>query len=241
LCREGNPATGPIYVKTTRPGDALVVKIQDIKVGRKGIMLAIPGLGILGDKVTVSTTKIVPIIDGRAVFSKDITLPLNLMIGVIGVAPAGSSVPCGIPGDHGGNMDTADIRQGVKLFLPVFVEGGLLAMGDVHAAVTDGETCGTGIEVTASVTVAIEVIKGFPLRRPAIETDVSCIMIASAANLEDAIKIAVEDMTKVVSKSLRIPFEEAYMLLSVAGNVYEVGETFSPKPTIKASRAVTDR
>jgi amidase len=227
-----NPATGPIYVKTTRPGDTLVVKIQDIKVGGKGIMLAIPDLGILGDKVTVPTTKIVPIIEGRAVFSKDITLPLSLTIGAIGVAPAGSPVPCGTPGDHGGNMDTTDIRQGVKLFLPVFVEGGLLAMGDVHAAMADGETCGTGIEVTASVTVAIDVIKGFPLKRPAIETNVSFIMIASAGNLEDAIKIAVGDMTEVVSKSLGIPFEEAYMLLSVTGNV-KVSQMVNPLRTAR--------
>lgn len=227
-----NPATGPVYVKTACPGDALVIEVEDIKLGEKGIMLATPGLGILGDKVKVPTTKIVPIVEGKVLFSKNITLSVSPMLGVIGVAPANVPVPCGIAGDHGGNMDTRDIRQGVKLFLPVFVEGGLLAIGDVHAAMADGETCGTGVEITASVTVVINVIKGFPLKRPVVETEDSFIVIGSAENLENAVKIAVEDATKIVSKSLRIPFEEAYMLLSVAGSV-KVSQMVDPARTAR--------
>ena len=66
------------------------------------------------------------------------------MIGVIGVAPAGESVPCGTPGDHGGNMDTIGIREGAILRLPVFVKGAYLGLGDLHAAMGDGEVSVTG-------------------------------------------------------------------------------------------------
>jgi len=227
-----NPATGPVYVKTASPGDALVIQVEEISLGQKGIMLAVPGLGILGDKVRVSTTKIVPVVEGKVMFSSNIVLAVSPMIGVIGVAPASGAASCGTPGDHGGNMDTRDIRQGVKLFLPVFVEGGLLAIGDVHAAMADGETCGTGVEITASVKVVVDVIKRLPLKRPIVETGESFIFIGSAENLEKAVRIAVEDASRALSKSLKIPFEEAYMLLSLVGSV-KVSQMVDPARTAR--------
>lgn len=60
------------------------------------------------------------------------------MIGVIGVAPKEGAVPCGEPGSHGGNMDNTKIAEGAVLYLPVFHEGALLAMGDVHACMGMG-------------------------------------------------------------------------------------------------------
>ncbi|MFQ6063993.1 MAG: acetamidase/formamidase family protein [Candidatus Bathyarchaeia archaeon] len=227
-----NPATGPIYVKTACPGDALVVEIEDINIGKKGIMLAVPGLGILGDKVTLPTTKIVPIVGNKAVFSEYIALPIRPMIGVIGVAPAADPIPCGTPGDHGGNMDTKDIAPGAKVYLPVFVNGALLAMGDVHAVMGDGEACGTGIEIAATVTVKVDVVKAFPIRRPIIETKDSFMTVASGENLEDAVKLAVEDMVGTISKVLKISFEEAYMLTSAVGDA-KVSQMVDPQRTAR--------
>ena len=234
-----NPATGPVYVKTACVGDALVVEIEDINIGEKGIMLAVPGLGILGDKVTIPTTKIVPIVENKAVFSKSIVLPVSPMIGVIGVAPAGDAVPCGTPGDHGGNMDTKDIAPGVKVYFPVFVDGALLAIGDVHAVMGDGEACGTGIEISAAVTVKVDVIKDFQIKRPLIETKDAFMTVASAENLEDAVKIAVGDMVETISKSLKISFEEAYMLTSAVGDV-KVSQMVDPQRTarVKVSKEI---
>ena len=44
---------------------------------------------------------------------------------------------------------------GSTLLLPVFVPGALLSLGDVHFAQGDGEVCGTGIEISAAVTVRL--------------------------------------------------------------------------------------
>ena len=45
------------------------------------------------------------------------------------------------------------------LYLHVNVEGGLLAMGDLHAVMGDVETGGCGLEINGEVTVRVNVIK----------------------------------------------------------------------------------
>ena len=118
--------------------------IEKIEIASQGAVEVFPGWGPLGDKVTKAETKIVPIKDGMAIFNH-ISLPVKPMIGVIGVAPSGEPVPCGSPGPHGGNMDTADIVAGNKLFLPVFVPGAGLAR-DLHE-LWGLEVGGTGVEI----------------------------------------------------------------------------------------------
>jgi len=227
-----NPATGPIYVNTACPGDMLIVEIEEMELGEEGIMLAVPALGILGDQVAVATTKVVKVASGKVRFSEDVLLPINPMIGVIGVAPAGDAVSCGIPGDHGGNMDTRDISPGAKVYFPVFVEGALLAMGDVHAVMGNGEACGTGVEVSATITIKVDVLRGSIIKRPLVETKDSFMTIGSAEKLEEAVKIAARDMASIMSHSLKISFEEAYMLLSAAGDV-KVSQIVNPLRTAR--------
>ncbi|MCK9906708.1 acetamidase/formamidase family protein, partial [Frankia sp. Cpl3] len=98
---------------------------------------------------------------------------------VIGVAPAGEDVPCGHPGDHGGNIDTHVITKGSIVYLPVNVEGALFALGDVHASMGDGEIGGTGIEIAGEVDVTISVIKGQSIPRPMVETADSWYSVAA--------------------------------------------------------------
>ena len=227
-----NPATGPIYVDTALPGDTLMVEIEEMELSKQGIMLAVPGLGILGDQVSVPTTKVVKLVGDKIRFSKDILLPISPMIGVIGIAPAGNPVACGIPGNHGGNMDTRDITPRAKVYFPVFVNGALLAMGDVHAVMGDGEACGTGVEMSAAITIKIDVIKGSPIRRPLIETKDSFMTVGSAESLEEAVKMATGDMVSIMSNLLKISFEEAYMLLSAAGDV-KVSQMVNPFRTAR--------
>ena len=72
-------------------------------------------------------------------------LPLDPMLGCFGVAPEDEqSISTATSGTHGGNMDYRGFRAGVTVYLPVFVPGGLLFMGDGHAVQSDGEICGTG-------------------------------------------------------------------------------------------------
>ena len=75
----------------------------------------------------------------------------RLMIGTIGTTPL-DRTPNRLPGDHGGNIDVPTIGIGASLYLPVFVPGGLLQIGDVHSAMGDGEIC-MGMECGAELTM----------------------------------------------------------------------------------------
>ena len=214
-----NPATGPIAVKGLSAGETLCVSIEKIECGKTGVMMCSPNLGILGGDVRRSRTKLVPIRGGKAVFSRDIGVALNPHIGVIGVSPPKGEVPVFYPGDFGGNLDTVEAREGSKVYLPTFVDGGMVSLGDVHAAMGDGEVCGTGIEVPAEVTVSFARIDEFQLRRPMIETPTEWISFAAAKTLDEAAKLATYDLVRFISNMRGIDFEEAYMLASAAANL----------------------
>ena len=66
------------------------------------------------------------------------------------------------PREHGGNMDIRYLGVGVTVYLPCYVAGCGLALGDLHFAQGDGEVCGTAIEMDADVTVTTRLIKDGP-------------------------------------------------------------------------------
>lgn len=227
-----NPATGPVWVETAKPGDILKVEIIKIETGELGIMAALPMEGVLGGKVPHPEVRRMPVKDGYVEFGENIKLPKRPMIGVIGVAPAGEKIPCGTPGAHGGNMDNTRISEGSVLYLPVFQEGALFAMGDVHACMGDGEIMVSGVEISASVTVKIDVIKGKSLNNPALEDEHAFYTIASEQNLEETVKKAVEDMHEIVQKKLGLDYNKAGMLLSAAGDV-QICQVVDPERTAR--------
>jgi len=228
-----NPATGPVWIEGALPGDVLKVTIREIRVAELGTMAAIPGNGVLGELVKENALKHIRVRDGIAEFSPGIRIPCSPMIGVIGVAPAGEeAIPCGEPGSHGGNMDNTRIGAGTVLYLPVFQEGALLAMGDVHACMGDGEIMVTGLEIPAEVDVQVEVLKGVSIRNPMLETEEACYTIASDEDLEKAVFSAVYDMTQVVMRQLNMSLEEAGMLLSAMGNL-QFCQVVDPKRTVR--------
>ena len=57
-------------------------------------------------------------------------------------------------------MDCKEIKEGTTLLLPVNVPGALLALGDLHAAMGDGEIGVSGVEVAGEVTVTVQIIRG---------------------------------------------------------------------------------
>jgi len=66
------------------------------------------------------------------------------------------------PREHGGNMDIRYLQAGVSVYLPCFVDGCGLAIGDLHYAQGDGEVSGTAIEMSADVWVSTELLKDGP-------------------------------------------------------------------------------
>ena len=229
-----NPATGPVYVRDAMPGDVLKVSILSIETGTFGVMAAIPKAGLFGDEVSESAIKVLPIENGQVTFRPGLSIPLQPMIGVIGVAPSVGAIGCGTPGSHGGNMDNRLIGTGSTLYLPVFHEGALLAMGDVHAAMGDGEVMVTGVETAARITVRVEVMKGSPLNNPLLETASHFYTIASAKDLGTAVHTAARDMADLVMKCMNMPFHEAGMLLSACGHT-EICQVVDPLQTARFS------
>ncbi|KNF08285.1 acetamidase/formamidase family protein [Gottschalkia purinilytica] len=214
-----NPATGPVYVQDAKAGDILKVEIVDIKIADKGVMVTIPNLGPIGEDTTKEKTKIVPIRDGKAIFNDKIHIPINPMIGVIGTAPKEEEIPTGTPKEHGGNMDCKRIVKGAILYLPINVDGALLAIGDLHAVMGDGETGCCGVEIPGEATVKVEVIKGKDLPLPMLIEGKDIITIASAETLDEASVIATKNMHKFLIDNLKIEANEATMLLSIIGDL----------------------
>src|SRR5690606_29999687 len=163
-----NPVTGPFRVGGAGPGDALVIDVLDVETGDWGWTACIPGFGLLADDFPEAHLRISAISGGFAEPLPGVRVPVVPMVGTIGVAPAAPLPAAGArvgprvgrrgaapaePGEHsiapprrwGGNMDVRHVGPGARLVLPVGVEGALLSLGDAHAAMGDGEICGTGI------------------------------------------------------------------------------------------------
>lgn len=64
------------------------------------------------------------------------------------------------PREHGGNLDIRYLGVGASIYLPCYVPGCGLGIGDLHFAQGDGEVSGTAIEMDATVTVTTELIEG---------------------------------------------------------------------------------
>lgn len=196
-----NPATGPLYVEGAEPGDGLSVEILSIETRGWGAM----GTGFGSDAFInypgKSVMRSFEYPDGFIRLG-DHRIPVEPMIGVIGVAPAGDPIPTVTPDSHGGNMDCNRIVADSRIIFPVAAEGGLLAMGDLHALMGDGEVFSYGLETAGEVTVRVEVIKDavktMGLRQPTLLQGSKVMTIASAKAMEDATRLSLEAMYELL-------------------------------------------
>lgn len=228
-----NPATGPIFVNGAEPGDTLKVEIIGMDLANQGVVVLVPGEGLLGDIVKAPITKIIPIKDGFCLFN-DIQIPVKPMIGVIGVAPEEGSFSTGTPWRHGGNMDNRYIGPGATVYLPVKQTGALLALGDCHGVMGDGEVCCSGCEVGATVTLKIDVIKGISLSWPLVETSDKFSLIVSGDDLEAAVTEATREAVVMIQRTKSLSWEDSYMLSSLVMDL-EICQVVDPKKTVRAT------
>jgi acetamidase/formamidase len=184
-----NPVAGPIYVEGAEPGDALAVRIESIE-SRDGQCATYTGpprqlAEWLGIDVPHGA-HVCPIRDGLIHFDDRITIPFAPMLGCIGTAPAWG-VPTSLPaGPHGGNLDLVEVCPGSTIYLPVFVAGGYLYLGDAHAAMGHGELSATGLEMASRSTITVHLRKQLQLTMPRIETSDEIVSIATGCPMERA-------------------------------------------------------
>ena len=227
-----NPATGPVYVEGAVPGGALKVTIDDIELDAQTASCTGKDEGVCGDRFDAWSTRLCAIEDGELRWSDKLSIPLNPMIGVIGVAPEGEPVNCGTPGSHGGNMDNTAITTGATLYFPVAVEGALFGCGDMHAAMGDGEISVSGAEVAGYATVTLTALPDLHLVDPLIENGTHLGIIASAESLDAAADRAVHEMVDLLHDRTGIDEAELVMLLSLVADV-QVCQMVDPQKTVR--------
>jgi amidase len=214
-----NPVSGPVGVRGAQGGDTLLVEIEDIRLGAKGYSAVRRDMGILKDMVQHPGVTIIGVKEDRILFNDRISLPTRPMIGTIGVAPPSQGVPSAYPGPHGGNMDCNDVAVGAKVFLPVYAEGALFALGDVHASMGDAEISGGGLEIAADVKVKITLLRHIHLDTLLVETERNIIIVHNSKTVEEAIRGVVLKSVRLLIQRMGLSFEDAYRVASTVGDV----------------------
>lgn len=231
------PVTGPVRIEGVRPGDALRIDIHEIHIADRGAMVTLPGRGGFTGGLGRSG-HVVDIRDGRVHFDEQITIPMRPMIGKLGVAPAGASPSSSTVGTYGGNMDCSDVTAGSAVIVPVQADGGLLFAGDLHAAQGNGECSLTGVEVEGTVTLSCQVLPGVSLTRPVILSGGSIITMGDGDDLDEAARLALDDMLALVQADKGWTREKAAMLLSAAADV-AVSQLVNARASMKVTLAAS--
>jgi acetamidase/formamidase len=239
-----NPQNGPIVIEGAEPGDALAVYIESMAPrgpNPRGTCCLIPNFGALsGTAFTALLNEPLPEkvrkidVDENGVYwSRRVTLPYKPHIGTLSCSPELDSINSLTPDQHGGNMDLPDMGPGSITYLPVRTAGARLFIGDAHACQGDGEVCGTAVEYASTTTIRVDVVKGWNLEWPRLETEDMLMAIGSARPLEDATRIAYKELILWMEQAYGYDRWDAYMMLSQCGKV-RLGNFVDPKYTVGA-------
>jgi amidase len=200
-----NPIGGPVLVAGAQRGDTLVATIEDIVVDDYSWIAIGPRRGPLGESTrwpelsAEYTTKIFrhtpgpsgTTRDGTLHFSERLSWPITPFVGTLGVAPDREvTTSLDGQGEWGGNLDIRDVAPGNRILLPVFHEGAMFYLGDVHASQGDTEFTGTAAETKATVRLKLDVIKGERIPWMRIEKPDSIIAVHANRPLEVAVETA---------------------------------------------------
>jgi amidase len=186
-----NAVTGPVLVRGAEPGDALAIEVLAVTV-RRAWSVWLPGFGGLGSRTAELRVREIPL-DGAARIADGLSVPVEPMIGCIGVAPADGESSTLMPAyPWGGNMDLRELEPGATLYLPVQVSGALLAMGDLHAAMGAAEATWVSLEASGQATLRIGLEKGLALPFPRVRLDGATAYLGMGATLEEAQQAALD-------------------------------------------------
>jgi acetamidase/formamidase len=226
-----NPQTGPFWVEGAEPGDTLALHFAELTPARGyGVSCTIPLFGGLTSTDRTATLQ-EPLPERTWIYEVDsergtvgfqalasdlhIELPMEPMLGTVGVAPAAGEVRSSlVPDTFGGNMDTPEMRAGATCYLGVNVPGALFSVGDGHYRQGEGEACGTAVEGAMNVVLVVDLIKGGAPAWPRIESDGHLVVVGSSRPLEDAWRASQVGMVGWLSDLYGLGQLDAYQLLS---------------------------
>ena len=226
---------GPVYVEGAKPGDTLKIEVLDITLPLDyGWIGATPGRGPLGDRIPEFRKAKVKITGKGVVFKDKVTMPLRPMIGRIGLAPKDGPLASNEKGEFGGGMGNTQIAKGATVYLPVFHDGGLITIGDCHAAMGDGEATASAVECALDATFRVTIEKDFTVSRPVVATKDEIMTTGEGATMEEASKGALNAMADLMVDKLGIDYTDAAMLMASAADV-RTGLAGNPPYTMRAA------
>jgi amidase len=245
----GNPLTGPFFVEGAMPGDTLVVRLNHVRTNRDW---AGSGQSVVGNAMTpgylmnlnrakdfssrwkLDAEKGVAYLEKPTEALKQFAVPLQPMLGCVGVAPPGRDViATRDSGIFGGNMDYNQIREGATLYLPVFHEGALLFMGDGHAAQGDGELTGDALETSMEFEFTVDLIPERSVGTPRAENAEYLMAIGIGGSLDQALQRATTEMARWLENDFKLNSTESAMVLGFAVQ-YDVADLVGTQVSIVA-------
>ena len=224
----GHLLVGPIYIEDAEPGDSIEVRILDVTPRIPyGTVGSRPGSGALPDLTPRPFNKVV-LLDlkrNAGIFDKNVEVPLNPFMGVMGTCPADDEDPInrvgglrrsGPPGVFGGNLDCKELGAGSTLYLPVFKKGALFYTGDSHAAQGDGEVTVNAIETANTCTLQFILHKGKKLTAPRAENATHYLSFGLDPDLDKAMRMAILETIDFLKEKQGYDYFDAYALSSIA-------------------------
>jgi acetamidase/formamidase len=198
----GHALAGPIEVRGARAGQTLAVRIDEVQPGPWGVTF--------GNEHEVRWQ----LSDGVA-RSGRFSVAMQPFLGVLGMPPPeGDFHTTTPPRPWGGNIDCKELVAGTTLFLPIPVDGARFSAGDPHAAQGDGEVSRTAIECPAQATLTLDV-RDERLEWPRARTSDSWLTFGFDDDLDEAARIATEEMLRLVQDLHGVERDEALALASV--------------------------
>lgn len=211
---------GPVHIAGVKPGDTVKIAIIDVTFPLEyGWIGATPGRGPLGSRIPAFRKTRVQITPDGVIFNGTMKLPARPMIGRIGLAPQDGPLPSIAKGAFGGGMGNTQIGKGATVYLPAFHDGGLLTIGDCHAAMGDGEVTASAVECAVDATLQVTIERRFTVRRPVVETAEEIITTGEGESMEAATAMAVHAMADLLVEHLHVDDTDAAMLIASAADV----------------------
>lgn len=250
----GNPGVGPFHVEGAVQGDMVAIRFISIKTNRSMARMnnaldpaaLVPGHaqspGVINDPVwTIDPAAKIAALRTPSDKLKRFKPPLQPMVGVVTVAPAGFSVANRELGEWGGNLDYNEIREGVTLYLPVFQAGGLIYVGDGHALQGDGEIAGQGLETSLAVEFEVTLIKnesfpqlpGFAPLGPWAESAQYVMVSGIGGDVTDALRRATSGLVLWLKRKYGLDDSEVAAVLGSSVE-YDVAAIISAKSHVVA-------
>lgn len=236
-----NAATGPLEVRGAAPGDTLLVDLLEINPGPRGAATVSAGRGQLHHLGVQDATRMFDVSDGIVRMSDHVSFPVRPMVGVIGLATGGETAPTLDAGPHGGNLDDNLHTIGTRVMLPVRQSGAMLAIGDMHAAMGDGEVGGSGVEIDGDVLIRVGVLPGRQTTWPAALLEDCWVTHGTAIeDLTTAIDAACDEAGRLLVDEWGFTVEDALVFLSVACDV-GIAQAVHPCPGTVIARVKVPR